>query len=741
MSSPSSDPDPHRSASSSDESGPSSESIAAFCDAIREKTDWYHKLLDPTRRLDLKWAVEAGFATSDANAKMDVDVAAALEELKDEARRIIFYDFKIPLGAPLVSNAAGNMNLGVLDSDLRASLRYATESPQAVRAPLGLSEEVGVFISDNLVPPALHRELVSHLDALAQMDPPDLHPGSHGKVQDLIHPSLYPFVLGESALNDASKVDARSDTFSTNVLMGDDVAETFASRYAWLPAVFRVADDGRDVSIDPESYINGLGPRSRFPVLYRLIEKVFLLALPHLKETLGFEYEYYESSAVDRWKNRLAVRGTESEPDPVERSVWEKVLARQAGEKAKEKAARDARLQDTEVDPIDRSGFFNSADTSTLDALSMFHGRQFKVIVKAANYCLTAGQTYEGTWHMEGMPHERIVASVIYYYETDPTIIDKGLEFRKFRAPEVDFPTTEEYRHEAFSLRFVREGQGEAADKTAVEEREDEDEEADEDIDDEESNWTKDYPSDWGDNMTTGLDRFIPLGSVPTTNMVDKTASNGTGRILSFPNWIQHKVGKLSVADNIPAGEVAKRKILCFFIVQDAENKPHSYSRSDANSDGNKSDAEDGNTGDAKDGNASDVDPSESFAAEDGDEAGFDPDFVLDDLDPGDTLEEENDDDKEYHGLYLFALQRRVLTTADVSLQMRGTNFRTLRVLLPFICEQLTGRRLPAELVQCVLDAGNWGFSREEAERHRRRLMKDRVVPDQYFSGFSLCEH
>jgi hypothetical protein len=73
--------------------------------------------------------------------------------------------------------------------------------------------------------------------------------------------------------------------------------DTFESRYAWLLTVFHVADDGRDVRIDPNSYINGLGPRSRFPVLYRLIEKVFLATLPHLKKTLGFEYTCTESPA------------------------------------------------------------------------------------------------------------------------------------------------------------------------------------------------------------------------------------------------------------------------------------------------------------------------------------------------------------------------------------------------------------------------------------------------------------
>jgi hypothetical protein len=67
------------------------------------------------------------------------------------------------------------------------------------------------------------------------------------------------------------------------------VLHKFSSRYAWIPTVFDVSDDGKDVRI--QSYINGLGPRDRFPRLYRLIEKVFLLALPHFKQTLEFQYE------------------------------------------------------------------------------------------------------------------------------------------------------------------------------------------------------------------------------------------------------------------------------------------------------------------------------------------------------------------------------------------------------------------------------------------------------------------
>jgi hypothetical protein len=60
------------------------------------------------------------------------------------------------------------------------------------------------------------------------------------------------------------------------------------------------------------------------------------------------------------------------------------------------------------------------------------YGRRLQVIVKAANYVLQPGQSYEGSWHVEGMRHERIVASGIYYYATTPNLA--GTESLAFRA-------------------------------------------------------------------------------------------------------------------------------------------------------------------------------------------------------------------------------------------------------------------------------------------------------------------
>jgi hypothetical protein len=70
-------------------------------------------------------------------------------------------------------------------------------------------------------------------------------------------------------------------------------------------------------------------------------------------------------------------------------------------------------------------------------------GSKRKVVIKAANYILAPGQEYTGTWHIEGMPHERIVASAIYYYERDPTIVDSGLYLRRKRDGYHDWPSNE----------------------------------------------------------------------------------------------------------------------------------------------------------------------------------------------------------------------------------------------------------------------------------------------------------
>ncbi|RKO92298.1 hypothetical protein BDK51DRAFT_34147 [Blyttiomyces helicus] len=118
---------------------------------------------------------------------------------------------------------------------------------------------------DGAVPAAVRDFLAWHLDSIAARNDRDFHPGSEGKVQDLIHPSLHPLALGVTPLVSGTLADKASD----NV------------KYTWLPAEVQV-----DAYSKFASYINGLNPRTH-DELYWCIERVFDIVLPMLEETVG----------------------------------------------------------------------------------------------------------------------------------------------------------------------------------------------------------------------------------------------------------------------------------------------------------------------------------------------------------------------------------------------------------------------------------------------------------------------
>jgi hypothetical protein len=168
------------------------------------------------------------------------------------------------------------------------------------------------------------------------------------------------------------------------------------SEYAWVPSIFRVSDDGTDVQI--KSYINGLGPREDFPILYRLIEKVFLLALPHLERTLYGQYVFWdsyrespagvsspkcissptnESIEVERWFERAALRRSCTQVQ------WNALLARQKKRKEKQENQKTSAQEKIKAQiRRDRSNLahFDSLDDSTI--VSSYSGRDLKVIVR-----------------------------------------------------------------------------------------------------------------------------------------------------------------------------------------------------------------------------------------------------------------------------------------------------------------------------------------------------------------------
>ncbi|RDW78898.1 uncharacterized protein DSM5745_05750 [Aspergillus mulundensis] len=142
---------------------------------------------------------------------------------------------------------------------------------------------------------------------------------------------------------------------------------------------------------------------------------------------------------------------------------------------------------------------------------------RFQVTVKLANIKLPPEKPdYKGgTWHIEGQLNERIVASAIYYYDCE-NITPSSLAFRQ-RANSDDFM---EINYEQSMHHFLQQ--------------------------------IYDFPNninDYHDGLITQ-----DLGSVESKG----------GRLVTFPNKLQHRVSPFSLADRSKSGH---RKILALFLV------------------------------------------------------------------------------------------------------------------------------------------------------------------------------
>ncbi|KAF9496452.1 hypothetical protein BDN71DRAFT_750427 [Pleurotus eryngii] len=155
--------------------------LRGFAIAVRSKKDWFFKI----EALVNKWAQEADLLAEDGT--IGDDVVEMIWDLKAAAHRIRTIDHEVWLRSPSLTER--NIDFKKIQTDVLISLKHSKSSKFAVRLA-DLRDRIGVYISDGIVPPSLHQELVAELDSLAALEPKDFHPGTFGKVQDLIHPSL-----------------------------------------------------------------------------------------------------------------------------------------------------------------------------------------------------------------------------------------------------------------------------------------------------------------------------------------------------------------------------------------------------------------------------------------------------------------------------------------------------------------------------------------------------------------------
>jgi hypothetical protein len=226
-----------------------------------------------------------------------------------------------------------------------------------------------------------------------------------------------------------------------------------ASRFQWLPAEVEIDESGNPHFA---SDINNLD-RSKYSALYGGLEGLFKELLP------GFQKV---------WQYARSMTFTEEEED------WD---------------------EDIEVEEPD---------------LINFHGSTLQAVVKIADYEFQPGAEFDGVWHYEGMSHENIVMTGLFYPNSDEDL-KGGLEFKRM------FNDSE-----AGKILFG--------------------------VNQQRARWFEEM-------IQMG---FIPLGQTTTE----------TGKLLVFPNCHAHRVMKM--VNNTP--NVLRRRLVVFFIIDPNDRIPSS---------------------------------------------------------------------------------------------------------------------------------------------------------------------
>ncbi|KAF2687654.1 hypothetical protein K458DRAFT_331850 [Lentithecium fluviatile CBS 122367] len=379
----------------------------------------------------------------------------------------------------------------------------------------------------------------------------DWHPGSSGKVLDLVHPSLFPVVYGTTRvlptgsvpLEDCTSYCGKGETTLEYVSSGARCADRdWANgwgRFQWLPSRIQFTADGIPKII---SYINNLHP-SKHAALYPVLERFVDAAIPLWNECISWyqeriripisstsddDYTFPEGVVFprDRYRKQKSRDGPykppgsdEEDENELDDEEWAEEY--DCWDEYQEWKVENRVLMHSEPGNTWQKGIRDRPSVPGINLKQDFKEKGLQVIFKLANIHLTPEQEkYEGgTWHVEGALNEHICATALYYYDSE-NVTDSRLAFRQ------------SYDTDAVSWKAA---QNEFASTLAY----------------------------YG--IEEGGDSILELGSVLTRQ----------GRLLAFPNILQHQVQPFELADKTRPGH---RKILAMFLVD-----PHIQVLSTAN--------------------------------------------------------------------------------------------------------------------------------------------------------------
>ncbi|KAF2135272.1 uncharacterized protein K452DRAFT_260906 [Aplosporella prunicola CBS 121167] len=419
--------------------------------------------------------------------------------------------------------------------ELRANAKMFENTGMVMVLDVGAS----VVKSDSIIDEELRLELINAAKPLEEVPDnfKDWHPGSDGKVLDLVHPSLFPLVYGrtkilphrEIGLDDCLVATGSGEVIprpSDDETVRDSVwynrkARLWSNKFQWLPCEVKFAGDGVKIT----SYINNLHPVEH-KNLYSVIEKVMAKAIPLWSctmEGLAIEgdpridrvdgFKYPEDGEQDfpghaELDDNMPDDRHEEINTVVTSHDWEEDEYDYNGDRTSEDEEEDRLLHMPQPHPFKPEIAKEWPDDDHLQ--KEFANEGFQVIVKLANIVLTPEKpTYDGgSWHVEGQLNEKICATALYYYDCE-NVTDSYLAFR----------------HQIIEddLRELP-GQGDYG-------------------------WVE-YLYGIRQDAPTMQER----GRILTRQ----------GRLLAFPNVFQHRVAPFSLADRTKPGH---RKILALFLV------------------------------------------------------------------------------------------------------------------------------------------------------------------------------
>ncbi|KAJ1991378.1 hypothetical protein GGI25_001696 [Coemansia spiralis] len=390
-----------------------------------------------------------------------------------------------------------------------------------------------VWISDSLIDEQTEKEVKRYAAILENVPErlKDWHPNSGNQVLNLVHPSLFPLIYSRSMLLDKpisspkAALDLKAFGSCPGSLSGwrDAVRKHFqpsdsdkpeptyyvpqknnrnssyyiegftSEKFCWLPTEFNVDESGHT---EIKSYINNLHP-VKHAVFYPTIAKVFEKFVPLLEQVV--------TDLAHPRNNRLC-------PDVYDWYVSDEPEPESAGESDFEEKYEEwmgnRRFVHPQPEPFE-------APNRPTKAYSL-RGRRLQAIFKMSSIELTPeNPEYKGgSWHVEAMANERIIATGIYYYDVE-NITDSSLAFREHVGYNIIY---EQDDHQGVALAY---GLVDNSEALLIQE----------------------------------------VGQVETKK----------GRCIVFPNIYQHRVSSFKLADPTKPGY---RKIFAFFFIDPATKVP-----------------------------------------------------------------------------------------------------------------------------------------------------------------------